>query len=391
MRIALFSPLPPEASGIADYADLFRNELERAGITVEAPIPGGQWPAKAGDLERLARSLDLGGYDLIHFELGGGRIRPFLMLRILLYLHPDKIFTATVHDPERLAWRAWGMAKFERLPRRVQQVLTVLTNPISLARERQVAGRLAAMVTLTRHGADALASRMCVDRRRVHTIPHGVMLVPQTELPSLKRVRFLFFGYIFPGKGIEGLLEALVLLRQRNEAVFSDVHLTIAGGSSPSMMLRGQTDYLGQLRQLVDELGLNESVGFETDLPEARLPELIQAHHAMILPYEDSRKLSLLGRYLGSSGAAAWAIASGRGLLVTDARCMPEEIEAGNGVFFLQRNPAALADLLEQIVGNRECIEDWAACAKQLAITRSWQNVCQQFVRVFKASIQKSW
>ena len=387
MRLALFSPLPPEASGIADYADLFRNALVGHGVEVVAPVPGGQWPQHAHELSRLADTMDLSGFDVAHFELGGGRIRPFLMLRHLLARHKNTVFTATVHDPERLAWRGWGLSRFERLPRCVQQALTVVTDPLSVAREQQAAQRLDAMVTLTHGGADALALRMRVPRGKIHVIPHGVSSAATRALPSLQPVKVLFFGYVFPGKGIEGLLQALVLLRERNAASFTDIRLTISGGSAPSMMLRRVGDYVGELRAEVQRLGLSEHVSFETDLAEARIPELIQDHHVMVLPYEDSHKLSLLGRYLGSSGAAAWAIASGRGLLVTDARAMPEAVSAGNGAVFAQRQPAALAELFERIVAERSLLSHWARAAEQLAAERAWPRIAAHFIDVFNGAI----
>ena len=389
MRVAYVSPRPPEASGIADYAEHLARALEGAGVSVTTGLPS---PLEAPDpaaVRRHARHLAALPVDLYHFELGGGRVRHFLVLRELLALRPGRPVTATVHDPERLAWRAWGLGRFEALPRPLQQAATLAADPLSRRRERAVAHALDRLVVLTEGGAEGLRRWMRLPPERIEVIPHGVAEVPHREPPPAPPLRVLFFGFLYPGKGIEDLLDALDWVRRERPAQFPRLRLTLAGGSRPSMLLRGRGDYVAHLRAEIARRGLEERVDWALDLPEAEIPRLYQDHHLLALPYRDSRKIGLLGRFLGSSGALSWAIACGRGALVSDARALAGEVARGNGAVFPQRDPAALGARLAELAAAPETAFAWAAHAARLARERTWARVAGRFVQVFRSTLEK--
>ena len=79
MRIALLAPLPPEQNGIADYAGHLRQALEALGLQVVTPLQGvGNDPRAA--TQRVAE-VDWSAVDVVHAELGGGRLAEFQALR----------------------------------------------------------------------------------------------------------------------------------------------------------------------------------------------------------------------------------------------------------------------------------------------------------------------
>ena len=382
MRIALVSPWPPEASGIANYAVFFKSALENAGV--EVTNVGLDLPDTRSyrDIEGIAERFPLSDMDLAHFELGGGRIRHFLLLDALLKRYPQLAITATIHDPERLAWRGWGLSRFERWPRRVQQALTVLTDPYSLRKERRVAGRLRRAVVLTHGGATALVRRMGIPGDRVVVIPHGGAAVPYREPSREGPLQILFFGFLYPGKGIETLIEALCLVRAQGLGP-GGIICTIAGGSRPTMLLKSSGNYVDSLADRLREGGIDDQAQIVTDVAEADIPVLYQSHHLLVLPYIDSRKISVLGRFMGSSGPLSWAIASGRGALVSDARALAEEVAAGNGAVFRQGNPQDLAGWLVRLAADRDRVMAWSAASKALARERTWDEVGRKFARLF--------
>jgi glycosyltransferase involved in cell wall biosynthesis len=390
MKIALISPWPPEASGIADYAALFAAALERAGAKVINPVPASGHIADMTAIETAALRVPLREVDLVHCELGGGRIRQFLLTRKLLEIAPDVNVTATVHDPERLAWRGWGLERFERLPRRVQQALTLATDPFSLARERSVARSLRLLVALTQAGAVALERRMRIPPGRVRVIRHGGAGVPPRPLPQGGPLRLIFFGYLHPGKGIEDLVAAMALFRKQRPDLANALTLTLAGGSRPLMMLGGRNEYVQQLRRMIEQHALGARVSIAIDLPEAEIPTLIQEHHILVLPYRDSRKISLLGRHIGSSGALAWAIACGRGALVTDARALSEEVAQGNGAVYPQGDVPSLAKWFARLAAEPRLAEKWAESAAVLARERTWSNTARRFLELFEGVLASS-
>lgn len=97
---------------------------------------------------------------------------------------------------------------------------------------------------------EARDSRARISNAETTIIPNGiefpVTLPARSWLPDGK-LRLLYIGRLHPKKGIENLLRAIKLLEDKT------ISLTICGS--------GDTVYLLSMRQLVHELGLEQSVG----------------------------------------------------------------------------------------------------------------------------------
>ncbi|MCO6722961.1 hypothetical protein KQH22_30955, partial [Streptomyces sp. Vc714c-19] len=77
------------------------------------------------------------------------------------------------------------------------------------------------------------------------------------------------------------------------------IRLTLAGGTAPEVTFAAQSDYLGELRERALRRGLNDCLDWQLDLPEEAIVTTIQAHHLLVLPYRESRKLAILGAQRG--------------------------------------------------------------------------------------------
>ena len=387
MRIALLAPMPPEQTGIADYAANFRNALQGLGVEVVTPLSGiGNDPAKA--LERIA-DFDWTSIDLAHGELGGGRLAEFAALTELRRRFPCLPLSATVHDPERLVWRRarlpGPLSLAERLSVPMTQAATLLADPLCLREERRLASQLNALVTLTRTGGEHLRRRMRLDASRVHVIAHGNSIIPAAPLPPLKPLKLLYFGFIYRGKGIEDLLQALAVMLQDAPALAGACRLTLAGGSAPEMTFGPGGSYIDELRGRISELGLGALIDWALDVPAEQIPGLIQSHHVMLLPYRESKKLALLGAMRGTSGALSWAAACGRGAITSDARAFAEEVAAGNGAIFPQGDTIALAKHLRELCERPALAQIWADNAEQVGLARQWPLTAEHFFHLFTA------
>ncbi|BCQ63751.1 Glycosyltransferase involved in cell wall bisynthesis [Pseudomonas sp. NFPP10] len=385
MHIALLAPMPPEQNGIADYAAHLRAALEGLGLKVSTPLAGlGNDPQRA--IERVAHS-DWQGIDLVHAELGGGRLAEFHALKALRERFPSLPLSATVHDPERLVWRRaslpWPLSLATRLPSPLPQIATVLTDPLCLHEEKQLARSLTRLITLTHAGGACLRQRMGLRAEQMVVIPHGNLAIPARPLPPLTPLRLLYFGFIYRGKGIEDLLDALAMAFAQQPAMRERMRLTLAGGSEPEMAFGSAGSYLDQLRQHIQRLNLQDSIDWQLDLPATDIPKVIQAHHVMVLPYRESSKLKLLGTLRGTSGALSWAVACGRGAITSDARSFAEEVAQDNGVIFPQGNVAALAAELSHLCASPERVERWAEHAAVIGSRRVWSHTAERFARVF--------
>jgi glycosyltransferase involved in cell wall biosynthesis len=388
MRIALLSPLPPEQTGIADYASHFIGALEARGIEVLRPLQAAAAPAAGTpDYRALIERCDWRQVDLVHAELGGGRVREFECLQALQQVAPALPLTATVHDPERLIWRparlpGW-LDRARHLPRGAYQAATLLADPITLRHERQLARHLRRLVTLTHTGAQSLRTRMQLPPQRVSVVPHGNLNITPQPLPALDPLKLLYFGFIHRGKGLEDLIDALALAVRRRPPLRRRLRLTLAGGTAPAMAFGGDDDYLAQLQAQLRARGIVDMVSVHTDIAAERIAQLVQAHHALVLPYRESRKLAWLGHMRGTSGALSWAAACGRGVITSDARAFPEEVAHGNGAVYPQGDVAQLAHLFERLAEQPAQAAEWARAARALGQRRLWPSVAAQFHRLF--------
>lgn len=390
MRIALLAPLPPEQTGIADYAEHFRSALSALGVEIFTPLRG----VSAGELEVRMAAFDWSQVQLVHAELGGGRLGEFQALEWLRRHHPQLPLTATVHDPERLVWRRtrlpWPLSLLERLPRPFPQAAAVLADPLTLFEERRVARHLRRAITLTRTGAECLSRKMGLTPGQAISIAHGNLSISPAALPALDPLRLLYFGFIYRGKGIEDLLSALAQVFQRQPSLRGHLRLTLAGGTSPEMAFGPAGNYLDELRELANRLELPDCLDWQLDLPADSIATTIQAHHAMVLPYRESKKLSLLGAMRGTSGALSWANACGRGVITSNARAFAEEVGYGNGATFNQGDIAALAAAIETLALQPELAVSWAAQAATLGEQRRWPNTAERFLELFRSVVQEN-
>lgn len=395
MRIAFLSPLPPEQNGIADYAQAFCQAMESASVKVFTPFRGKPLSAEPGQLYQQMSTVDWRDVDLVHVELGGGRSSEYLALQWLEKCLPDMPVTATVHDPDRLVWKPTSLpAWLKRLPRSFYQALVLLLNPLTLADERRTAARLSGMVTLTATGAEALTRRMRLPHGKVRVMAHGNAQIPATPLPTLPGIgplKLLYFGFIYRGKGIEDLVDALAILVGNNPAVLDQIELTLAGGTQPDMAFGHRDDYLDSLRQRLQAQGLSRlRANWQLDIAPAAIPALVQAHHVMILPYRESARLSWLGQMRGTSGALSWAAACGRSVIASDARAFAEEVSYGNGTVYPQGDCTALANEILYLLTHPESLEERSHAAQRLGDERGWPHVAEQFRHMFLQLAKRS-
>ncbi len=378
MRIALLAPLPPSQTGIADYAGHWRAAMQANGVEVLTPLAD----VAEADTVRALAGFDWRGVELVHGELGGGRRREFLALEYLQRTRPELPRSATAHDPERLIWRAPELPALlrwsERLPRPLPQVVSLLGDPHTLARERRLAQALSGVVALTYTGADCLRRRMRLTPGKAHVIAHGNAALDY-QAPPAGPLHLLYFGFIYPGKGIEDLLDALAKTYQAAPTLRGQLRLTLAGGSAPQLAFGGDGGYLRELRGRAARLELDAALDWRLDLPAAEIPDLIRQHHAMVLPYREPRRLGLLGQMRGTSGALSWAAACGRGAIVSDARAFAEEVSGGNGTVYPAGDVDALAARLLAVAHAPQQLIDWSEQAARIGQERQWRRIALRF------------
>jgi len=386
VKLALLSPLPPEKNGIANYAEFFCSALQNNGIEVSTPLKGEEVFSSTDEVNSFVKQHDWNNFDLVHVELGGGRLREYAIIKALRRMYPNLPITATIHDPERLIWRSeklpWPLNRLKD-----QGVLykgaMLLVNPCALRDERRTAGQLDRLFTLTNTGAFFLQKRMRLTQNRISVIPHGNTEIPFKPLPPVDPLKLLYFGFIYKGKGIEDLIDAFGLAVKQYGSQGKGLKLTLAGGCAPETAFGQKVDYLSELKNQINTLGLNDFINWELDIPDDGISDLIQNHHVVVLPYQESKKIKLLGNMRGTSGALSWAIACGRGVITSDARSFSEEVGFGNGIVYPQGDIKILGEHIGMIFQQPELIASWAEKAHEIALEREWKKIAKKFKEVF--------
>lgn len=133
-------------------------------------------------------------------------------------------------------------------------------------------------------------------------------------------------------EGLEALVRAVRLLRDR--------------GSRVRLLLAGDGEQAGTLRQLVEELGIGDITSMPGRIPHARVREVYAALDVFVVPRTDDRVCHLV-----TPLKPVEAMASSLPVVASDVGGLRELVSHDEtGVLVPPENPERLADALEQLV-----------------------------------------
>jgi glycosyltransferase involved in cell wall biosynthesis len=296
MKVAYYSPLPPQRSGIADYSALLLPALrERLDIVVARP--------RRPLLGRTDASLyHVGNNPEAHgWIVDALRRRPGLVVLHDLVLHhlvagltlargnPDAYVAAMERDGGEEAGRlaldvagGSGPAPWEMFPDRYPLAGEILDHATGLIVHSRY----------TERGARAEGYT-----GRIWRIPLAAAPVPDVAPVQIEGSPLIgSFGHVNPAKRIPQLLRAFAHLRERRP----EARLVLAGAVAPGF----------ELDRRVEGLGLEEAVVSEGYVDDRRLWGLMAACDVIV---------SLRAPTMGETSAAALqALALGKPLVVSD-------------------------------------------------------------------------
>jgi glycosyltransferase involved in cell wall biosynthesis len=364
LRVLLVTAvLPPRDSPEADYARVTAEDLAArghqvhvltghrhvatvAGATVHATVPSWGWPG----LPAVARALL--------------RIKPDVI--VLLYL-------GFLYESHPMATLIPGLARVIR-PRAA--VVTMISDPVAgaVARRRwrlacraaRLLGRRAPdaewgwiaagsdrLTTTSRSRRDDLERKLRGSTTPIDVYPAPVLIAhagnPSAVRGSERRrlglqeqeVILIFFGYLYSGKGLETLLDALLQIQGRGRLL----RVMVAGGTAE--LIDGQ-GYAGRMRARAETLGLADQVmwlgGFESGSDQASR-WLSAADVAVFSPG--------MGIQLSNTSVGA-AAAHGLPIVATAGAHTERDIFVdGDSVRLVgAQDPAALAQALEEVAAD---------------------------------------
>jgi glycosyltransferase involved in cell wall biosynthesis len=239
-------------------------------------------------------------------------------------------------------------------------------------REAQVWRDADAYVTITAGLAQELTARHGT-RPRVAVIPDGVRLrdkgdtqrfrVDRTKTLSVPIVAYA--GHLYPWKGVDVLLEALVQL--------PDVHGLIVGGHA------AEPD-LDRVRALASRLGIESRVTFTGMVEPARVPDLLERADVLVLPNPAS---AISTRYTSPLKLFEY-LAARRAIVASDLPSIREVVQDGvDALLVAPGDPQALANAIRRVVDDRALGERLSCAASELARHYTWTRRAERLETLF--------
>jgi glycosyltransferase involved in cell wall biosynthesis len=192
-----------------------------------------------------------------------------------------------------------------------------------------------------------------------------------------------YCGYLYPGKGVETLLEAFKRAADKR----NDVRLILIGGT-PSMLLDSlkSPDYGSQLKKLCDDLGVGDRViwtgGYETD---SEVPsKYLRASDLCVLPFD--RGVFLNNSSFGSCAAHGLPIITTRGETLESPFVDQENI-----LLCPPKNSVLLSEAILRLVDDRQLRGKLAKNSYELAQrVFSWPHAVKETLAVFRGEAPTS-
>jgi glycogen synthase len=181
------------------------------------------------------------------------------------------------------------------------------------------------------------------------------------RIPNAPKNRDLFFvGRIVSDKGIDVLIEALAMLRDR--------------GLQPSLTVAGSGPEESAIRDKVNELRLTRSVTFAGRVTDEELNKLLNAHRIMIVPTREGE---------GFGVVALEGIACGCVVVGSSCGGLPEAI-GPCGKVFPNGESAALAKLLRELLAHPESWSEFFESAESHLDAHRPSLVAERYLEIFR-------
>jgi glycosyltransferase involved in cell wall biosynthesis len=366
VRTAFVSTYPPRRCGIATFThELASVTGNREVVALHPPEPASPYPIEVhhrirrderGEYVRTARDLSA-CVDVVSIQheygIWGGDDGAYVLdfVRSL-----DIPAVATLHT-------------IMRRPTGAQRA--ILTELVS---------RVDATVVMSRSAATLLESVYGVDASRVEIIPHGVPDLPLVRPETIKAAVdlqgqnvILSFGLLGPGKGYELAVEALPAV----VAEHPNTTYVIVGATHPDLLKREGEAYRNGLTARVKALRMNDHVRFiDRFVGRNELLRWLEAADVFVTPYPNLDQIV--------SGTLSYAMGAGRAVVSTPYAYATEQLAEGRGVLFTPGSPVALANALNELLGDDELRANVGRRGYEYTRRMVWSEVGAGYGRLFE-------
>jgi len=407
MRIAMLSfhtcPLATlggkDTGGMNVYVRDLTRELGRRGVAVDVFT-------RSQDEHQPHVKEDLGyGNRVIHIPAGPevplpkdvlyqhvpqfvGGIREFAQIHAVAYdlIHSHYWLSGVAARQLRAEWDAPFAQMFHTLghmKNRVAQSDHERESDLRVRVESELMAEADRLIVATRAEEAQMQWLYHADTSRLTVIPPGVdvrMFYPR-PMDEAKRqigvdpdkIMLLFVGRIEPLKGVETLLRAVAILRERGVCQCDELVLSIIGGdSAENPMVRNAE--MERLKLLREALGIADLVTFLGKQDQDALPDYYAAADVVIMP----------SHYESFGMVALEAMACGTPVIASEVGGLAFLIKDGETGFHVpDRDPDALAGRICEIITNPLLRAKLGGQAAEYAQGYAWSVIADRIMEVY--------
>jgi glycosyltransferase involved in cell wall biosynthesis len=226
----------------------------------------------------------------------------------------------------------------------------------------------------SKYYGDLMQQRLRLPAAKMRVVYNGINLegfAPVEQRPSPPVIGY--FARMCREKGLDTLVEAYIILRQRNK--IPGLRLKVGGGCGPA-----DESFVTDLEEKLEKTGFLPEAEFRPNLSRQAKQEFLRTLSVFSVP-------ALYGEAFGLYLLEAWAC----GLPVVQPRhaAFPELIEAsGGGILCEPANPAALADALESLLLNEPKARSLGEAGRK-AVLRDFnmQRMAERMLHLYREAL----
>ncbi len=186
----------------------------------------------------------------------------------------------------------------------------------------------------------------------------------------------LFAGRIERLKGIDTLIRAMSVLEAWHPETVQDTCVVIVGGDPWN---DDPDSEMYRLRQISDDLGLDNHVAFVGAKDQMLLPQYYAAADMIVMP----------SHYESFGMVALEAMAMGRPVIASEVGGLAHLVKHDyNGLHVPSRDPEALAASIHELLSREDYREQLGQQARQYALEYSWNNIAARIIEVYERALQ---
>lgn len=207
--------------------------------------------------------------------------------------------------------------------------------------------------------------------KRTYWIPIGSNILPSKDLMIEGRTPeplVVYFGMLYPGKGVSMILDVAELLRKRGQ-FFS---LKIVGGGGAD-----HKSYEDEIQKEITTRRLNNSIEYVGFLPSSEISMYLKKSRVVFLPY-DSGLSDRRGSFMA-------AIAHGKAVLTKKPIVNMPFLKKGVNVIWPDEDSVSgYADMLELLLKDNHLVNILEEGASALSRKFAWERIASEYAMVIK-------